>query len=305
LASQNPPWNFLDAGVLARLSKLALHSRLPMQGFVSGMHRSAARGSSVEFAEYRKYSHGDDPRFLDWRIFAKTDRFYIREFEADTNLRCHLVIDTSGSMRFGTETVQRIDRAKSIAATLAHVLINQGDAVGLCSIGQSAPSDIPPRRATKHLQIIYHQLANLKAANGNSLVSGLHQLAERISQRSLVIIISDFFDEVPLLLECFKHLRFKKHDVALFHLLDQKELTFDFESPVNLIDTETGTSLATDPMLLRDAYLQSLNTYLHELRSGCAKFRIDYRIHRLHEDYETLLSDFFISRLRRRRNRRG
>ena len=295
----------MDPGVLARLSKLALHSRLPMQGFVSGMHRSAARGSSVEFAEYRKYSPGDDPRFLDWRIFAKTDRFYIREFEADTNLRCYIVIDTSGSMRFGTETVQRIDRAKSIAATLAHVLINQGDAVGLCGIGASAPSDIPPRRAAKHLRVIYNRLADLKAANGNSLVSGLHQLAERIKQRSLVIIISDFFDEVPLLLECFKHLRFKKHDVALFHLLAPKELTFDFESPVNLIDTETGASLATDPLLLRDAYLESLNEYLQELRVGCANFSIDYQIHRLDEEYEKLLTEFFVSRLRRRRTSRA
>lgn len=295
----------MDAGLLARLSKLALHSRLPMQGFVSGMHRSAARGSSVEFAEYRKYSPGDDPRFLDWRIFAKTDRFYIREFEADTNLRCYIVIDTSGSMRFGTETLRRIDRAKSIAATLAHILINQGDAVGLCSIGASAPSDIPPRRAAKHLRVIYNRLAALEAINCNALVSGLHQLAERIKQRSLVIVISDFFEEVPLLLESFKHLRFKKHDVALFHLLAPKELTFDFDSPVNFIDTETGASLATDPQLLRDSYLDSLEEYLRELKIGCAKFSIDYQIHRLDEDYERLLTEFLLSRLNRKRNSRA
>jgi uncharacterized protein (DUF58 family) len=290
--------------VIARLSRLPLNARLPMQGSVSGMHRSSARGSSVEFAEYRKYSPGDDPRFLDWRIFAKTDRFYVREFEADTNLRCYIVIDTSGSMRFGNKTTTRIDRAKSIAAAIAHVLINQGDAVGLSELGESAPADIPPRRAARHLRLLYDRLASLDASQGTSLVTGLHELAERIKPRSMVIIISDFFEEVPLLLGCFKHLRFKKHDVALFHLLAKEEVTFDFESPVNLVDIETGTALATDPALMRDAYLQSLTRYLEELKLGCSNFRVDYHLHRLDEDYEPMLTNFLLGRLRRRRNTR-
>ena len=258
----------------------------------------------MEFAEYRKYSPGDDPRFLDWRIFAKTDRFYVREFEADTNLRCYIVIDTSGSMRFGNKTTTRIDRAKSIAAAIAHVLINQGDAVGLSELGESAPADIPPRRAARHLRLLYDRLASLDASQGTSLVTGLHELAERIKPRSMVIIISDFFEEVPLLLGCLKHLRFKKHDVALFHLLAKEEVTFDFESPVNLVDIETGTALATDPALMRDAYLQSLTRYLEELKLGCSNFRVDYHLHRLDEDYEPMLTNFLLGRLRRRRNTR-
>ncbi len=296
---ESTTWDFLDMGVISRLSRLTVSVRMPMLGLVTGLHRSATRGSSVEFAEYRKYALGDDLKFLDWRVFARTDKYFIREFEADTNLRCTLVLDTSASMKFASGPLSRFEIARRIAGTLAHLLVHQGDATGLVCFTDRTLHDLPPRRTPTHLRQLLNTLAEAKPQGETNLVGTLHALAERIRQRSLVIIISDLFTEVPELLECFKHLRFYKHDVAVFHLLDRQEFDFDFTRPVRFVDMESGADLITDPAVVRDAYREALNDYLAALSHGCREFDVDYRLNYLDQGYEGLLTEFLLQRIKR------
>ncbi len=291
-------------GVISRLSRLTVSVRLPMLGSVTGIHRSATRGSSVEFAEYRKYAPGDDLKFLDWRVFARTDRFYMKEFEADTNLRCHLVLDTSASMKFTSGPLTRFDYARRLAASLAHLLVNQGDATGLVCFTDKTLHELPPRRTPTHLRQMLDTLAEAGPQGETNLVSTLHDLAERIRQRTLVIVISDLFTEVPALLECFKHLRFYKHDVAVFHLLDRQEFDFDFNRPVRFVDLESGMDLITDPAVVRDAYRDALNDYLAALGHGCREFDVDYRLTYLDQSYEGVLTNFLLQRIKRTKSGR-
>lgn len=297
-------WDFLDMGVISRLSRLTLSVRTPMLGSVTGIHRSATRGSSVEFAEYRKYAPGDDLRFLDWRVFARTDRFYMKEFEADTNLRCYVVLDTSASMKFASGSLTRFDYARRVAATLSHLLVHQGDATGLVCFTDKTLHDLPPRRTPTHLRQILNTLAETKPQGETNLVSTLHEFAERIRQRSLVVIISDLFTEVPELLECFKHLRFYKHDVAVFHLLDRQEFDFDFTRPVRFVDMESGADMITDPAVVRDAYREALNDYLTAMSHGCREFDVDYRLTYLDQSYEGVLTNFLLQRIKRKKGGR-
>ena len=304
MAKHENNWDFLDMGVISRLSRLNVSVRMPMLGSVTGIHRSATRGSSVEFAEYRKYAPGDDLKFLDWRVFARTDRFYMKEFEADTNLRCYLVLDTSASMRFTSGAMSRFDFARRIAGTLAHLLVHQGDATGLVCFTDKTLHELPPRRTPTHLRQILNTLGNARPQGETSLAATLHELAERIRQRSLVIIISDLFTEVPELLDCFKHLRFYKHDLAVFHLMDRQEYEFDFTRPVRFVDMESGADLITDPAVLRDAYRDAVNDYLTSLRHACREFDVDYRLTYLDESYESVLTNFLLHRIKRKKGGR-
>lgn len=291
--------DFLDQGVIARLSRLILNVRNPMLGSVTGLHRSATRGASVEFAEYRKYAPGDDIKFLDWRVFARTDKFFIREFEADTNLRCYLVVDTSGSMKYTSQPDDgtRFDYARKLAGTLAHLLVHQGDAVGLTCFAEKV-MDLPPRHTPSHLRQLCQTLADAKPSGESNIVQTLHDFAERIRSRALVIVVSDLFCEVPELLDAIKHLRFYKHDVALFHLLDRQEMDFDFTRPVRFVDMENGADLITDPAIVREAYREALDDYLTTLRHGCQQFHVDYHFTYLDQTFEGVLTQFMLQRLR-------
>jgi uncharacterized protein (DUF58 family) len=299
MARPSDDLGFLDQGAIARLSRLLLNVRNPMLGSVTGQHRSATRGASVEFAEYRKYAPGDDIKHVDWRVFGRTDKFFIREFEADTNLRCYIVLDTSASMNFTStpEGGTRFDYARRLAGTLAHLLVHQGDAVGLTCFADKA-HDLPPRRTPSHLRALYQMLANTKPAGESNIVQTLHDFAERIRQRALVIIISDLFTEVAPLLEGLKHLHFFKHDVAVFHLLDRQEYDFDFTRPVRFVDMESGADLITDPAVVREAYGEALRDYLTALQHGCRQFQVDYHFTYLDEPFEGLLTNFMLQRVR-------
>ena len=290
--------DFLDQAVIGRLSRLQVAVRSPMLGSVAGLHRSATRGASVEFAEYRKYAPGDDTKHVDWRVFARTDRFYIREFEADTNLRCYLVVDTSASMRFASGPAgTRFDYARRLAATIAHLLVHQGDGVGLTALGTKG-TDLPARHTSSHLRQLYQLLSDAKPEGESNLVHLLHEFAERIRQRALVVIISDLFAEVPDLLDAFKHLRFYKHDLAVFHLLDRQEFDFDFSRPVRFVDMESGADLITDPAVVREAYREAVQDYLTALRHGCQTFQVDYHLTYLDQSFEGALTQFLLHRLR-------
>lgn len=291
--------DFLDSAVLARLSRLTVSARYHMLGSVTGIHKSATRGSSVEFAEYRKYVRGDDIRYIDWRVYARSDRFYMKEFEADTNLRCHIVLDTSASMRFGKEGHAKFDYARRIAATLAYLLVRQGDAVGLLCFTDEAIRDIPPRRSASHLKSIFDTLAEAEPDGKTDAVGTIHDLAERIGRRAFVVVISDLFSDLPPLLDCFQHMRFRKHDLAVFHLLDRQEFDFDFDRPIRFVDLESSYSMITDPSVIRAGYRKALDNYLSGMKQGCREVGVDYRKVFTDAGYEDVLADFLLQRMRK------
>ena len=288
---------FLDAAVLARLSRLTLSARGPMNGSVTGIHKSATRGSSVEFAEYRKYVPGDDIKHVDWQVYARTDRFYMKEFEADTNLRCTIVLDSSASMSFDAGHGSKFDYARRLAATLAYLLVHQGDSVGLLCFADGAVRDIPPRHTPSHLKHIFDTLSDVTPGGKTDMVQTIHDLAERIRQRALVIVLSDCFTEIPPLLDCFQHMRFRKHDLAVFHLLDRQELNFDFDRPIRFVDIEGSFNMITDPSIIQSGYRQELDRYLETLKLGCREFGVDYRRVVTDTDYEKVLAAFLLQRM--------
>mgnify|MGYP000409101384 FL=1 len=294
--NENVYSEILDGDVLTRLSGQFLHARQPMVGNIVGHHKSPYRGSSVEFAEYRKYVPGDDPRLLDWRVLARTDRYYIREFEADTNLRCYVVVDCSKSMSFGEKGMRKFDYARKIAATLSYMLVHQGDAVGLEIFDDGVQKDIPPRRNPLHLRYIFDTIVKAEPRGETGLVAELHQFAERIRQRAMVIIISDCFCDVDELLNCFEHLHFQKHDFALFHLLDPLELDLALDRPIRFQDLESNDVLLAEPEIIRDQYIEAVHEYLVKIHEGCNKHNADYRRVSTDQPYDSVIADFLIDR---------
>ncbi len=293
--------SFLDPKILARLASVPLCSRHAMQGNISGRHASPHRGSSVEFAEYRKYVPGDDLRRLDWRAFGRTDRYYVKEFEADTNLRCCVVLDTSGSMGYASKGMTpKLEYAKRIAASLAYLAAQQGDAVGLNCVAEKIVQSIPTRRSPAHLKLVFDTLEKAKAQGETQLPEILNELAETVRQRALIVIISDFFVDPGLLKSCFEHLRFRKHDVAAFHLLDQLELDFVFQRPVRFIDMEGNTTVFVEPTEIADRYQRALGNYLTDLQRIVLETSVDYHRIVTSESYEHPVMRFLVGRTRGR-----
>lgn len=297
---EGQPREFLDPAVIARLAGLPLFARRPMQGNVSGKHTSPNRGASVEFAEYRKYVPGDDLRRLDWRAYGRSDRFYVKEFEADTNLRCCLLLDTSGSMGFGSGDLTKIEYARRIVAAISYLAIQQGDAVGLSCVAGGIVTNLPPRRNPSHLMSIFDTLEQTLASGETQLVSVLHELAETIRHSAMVIVISDFFVDPELLRSCFEHLRFRKHDLSLFQLLDPLEMEFTFHRPTRFLDMEGGPAIFAEPNEIADRYQKALQSYLDNLKRVTVETGVDYHRVRIDEPYEQTLMRFLVGRSRGR-----
>lgn len=298
--TQHSERKFLDSAVLSRLSRLTLEARAPMMGSISGMHKSATRGSSVEFAEYRKYVQGDDIRHIDWRVYGRTDRFYIKEFEADTNLRCYLVIDTSSSMTFASNGVSKIEYAQKLAATMAWLLIHQGDAVGMVCYDDKLAQEISPSRSPVHLREIFDAMDKTEPKGTTDTPAVLHSLAEKAKQRALIVVFSDFFCDVDELMDSFQHMKFKKHDLAVFHMLDRQEVDFNFDRPIRFVDLESPYSMVTDPSVVREGYMREVQNYLNAMKKGSREFGVDYQQVFTDTDYEPLLASFLLERLNKK-----
>ncbi len=290
-------YDFLDNVLLSRLGALPVEARVPMLGNVAGKHRSPHRGSSVEFAEYRKYVAGDDTRRLDWKAFARSDRFYIKEFEADTNLRAYFVVDGSGSMAFSGRGEAKIQFARRIAGSLAYLLVNQGDAAGLSVCTDKLHLEVPPSRRAAHLERIFETLKDLKPDGPTGLLEALHLIAEKVAQRAFVVVLSDLFVEPGGLADVLQHLRYRKHDVSVFHLMDPQEIDFEFERPYRFVDMEDGTALVVEPNLVADEYRGALREFLVAVRAKCHDASADYRLVTTDTPLEPLLREFLTARL--------
>ncbi len=289
--------SFIDNILLSRLASLPIESRAPMLGNVAGKHRSPHRGSSVEFAEYRKYVPGDDTRRLDWKAFARSDRFYIKEFEADTNLRAYFVVDASGSMNFASHGEAKIQVARRIAASLAYLLVNQGDAAGLSICTNKLHLEVPPSRRAAHLERFFSTLGKVQPAGETGLIQALHTIAEKIGQRAFVVILSDLFTDTAALGDALQHLRYRKHDISVFHLMDPLELRFEFDRPHRFVDLEDGTSIVAEPNLIADEYKAALRDFLATVRAKCHDAAADYQLITTDTPLEPLLREFLTARL--------
>ena len=262
---------------MARLGQLELLSKRVVEGLISGIHRSPFKGGCVEFSEHRAYSPGDEVRLIDWRAFARSDRYYIKQFEEETNLQATLVLDASGSMAFGQSTVTKFRYAQMASACLARLLLHQRDAVGLATIDTKVRSYIVPRSRANHFQAIIGALEHTRPRGETSLAAVLHELAARLKRRGVIILLSDAFDDVDALLNAFRHLQLRGHEVLLLHVMAPEELSFSFSRWSRFESLEIdGQRIELDPAAIRKRYLKQVETFLDRLRRGCAEMDCDY-----------------------------
>ena len=269
---------FLLPEVVSKLRRIDLKARLVVEGFLTGLHRSPVKGFSVEFAEYRQYMPGDELKRIDWKVYAKTDRFYIREYQEETYLRAYLLLDTSGSMAYKSDKISKLEYASYLAASLAYLLLKQKDSVGLVQFGTKIEKYIPPRQAGAHLTVLLNTLDKIKPGGETDLSKTFHQLAERIKRRGLVIIFSDLFDAKEKVIKALRHFRHRKHEVLVFHILDRNEIDFAFAAPLVLKDLESKNELTIDPRIIRKEYQHTFDDFFNDFRRQCRESRIDYHL---------------------------
>jgi uncharacterized protein (DUF58 family) len=274
------PSRFLDPELLARIGSLELLARAVVEGFMSGLHRSPFTGFSTEFTEYRQYNPGDDLRYLDWRLLGRTDRYFIKKYRADTNTQCHILVDTSASMDYAhASSVTKLQYAQYLAASIAYLLNRQQDAVGLVGFSEKVHTHVPARNRTGHMRTIFGTLSMLESGGETRLAESLHQLAEILTRRGIVVLISDFYDQTDRLKEAFQHLRFKGHDLVAFHVLDQNELDFDFTDPVLLLeDAETQEQMPVLPEVVMNGYRERMRQHIDDMRRCAAANHVDYEM---------------------------
>jgi uncharacterized protein (DUF58 family) len=289
----------IDRRAVGRVSRLQMRARQAMEGYYSGIHKSPFHGFSVEFAEYREYVPGDDLRYLDWRVLARSDKHFVKQFEAETNLDCYLLLDTSGSMDFSTEGETRLDYGAALAACLTLMMLRQGDQVGLVTFDDAVRNYIPPRGNARHFSAICEQLEGV-GPGGDTHISGvLHEMAERIGRRNMVIIISDFFDDVDQVLRGLQHFRHRHNEVIVLHLLDPAEVDFPFDRVTMFEGMEHSEQLVVDPAVMAESYRTKMGRFLDEFMHGCREKDIDYQRMMLSEPFDKALTTYISEREQR------
>ncbi|MCH7528314.1 MAG: DUF58 domain-containing protein [Candidatus Marinimicrobia bacterium] len=287
---------YLNPQIVSQLNNLSLRARLVVEGFIAGLHRSPYHGFSVEFAEHRAYGPGDEIRHVDWKLYGKTDRYYVKQFEEETNLKCYLLVDQSRSMDFDSHGVSKLTYAQTLAASLAYLMLKQQDAVGLALFDGRLRHYLPPRAKPSHLNTVLGYLARIKPGPETTIAPVLHQLAETIVKRGLIILISDLFDDPQEVLLGLRHLRHKQHEVVVFHLLDPQELEFSFSRRTRFRDMETGEVLTTEPWHIQQEYNRYMQEFIERYRRQCRQQNIDYLQITTNQPLDRALSEYLIKR---------
>lgn len=267
---------FVDPKVLARIGSLELLARTVVDGFINGLHKAPYLGVSVDFAEHRGYMPGDDIRFIDWRVFARTDRFYVKQFEADTNTNFSVIFDISRSMSFGSKGISKLDYGRYLAACLTYFCTKQRDRVGLVTFDEDIVTRVPP--SAKHLDVILHELDRIEAGRPGSLAGPLFKATEFFKRRGVIVVISDFYHEPSQVLDALKPLRYAGNDVIVFHVLDPAEVDFPYDAASSFEDLETGRKIPVVPEKLREQYRQLVQEHITALTQQCSENRIDYAL---------------------------
>ena len=267
---------YLRPETVALLNSMSLRARLVVEGYIIGHHRSPYHGFSVEFAEHRSYRPGDEIKHIDWKLFGKTDRLYVKRYEEETNLRAHIILDTSKSMLYSSAEVSKLSYANSLAASLSYLMINQQDAVGIAKFSEKIDTFIPPKARPSHLNLILSQLDDKDSGNDTQIGMVLHELADRIKKRGMVILISDLLDKPENIMKGLKHFRHQNQEVIVFHIQDRKESEFDFDTRTKFFDMETGEEIVTEPWHIRSNYNELISQLESNYKSDCREQFIDY-----------------------------
>jgi uncharacterized protein (DUF58 family) len=280
---------------------LELRARSIVEGYVSGVHRSPYHGFSIEFAEHREYAQGDDLRYVDWKVFGKTDKYYLKQYEEETNLVSHMLIDTSESMRYRSADapLSKLEYAQCVAASLSYLILQQQDSVGLVTFDSEVRALINASANPSHLKQLLYVMENSRPQRKTRTGPIFHDLAERLKRRGLVLILSDLFDDVSSMMAGLKHFRHRRHEVVVFHVLDPAELDFPFRQTTLFRGMEELPDVLTDPRALRGAYLDEFGKFLQSVRKGCRAERIDYVLLRTDQSLEVALSSYLASRMNR------
>jgi len=267
---------YLNPEIVAKLSNMALRARLVVEGYLIGQHRSPYHGFSVEFAEHRAYGPGDEIRHIDWKLYGKTDRYYIKRFEEETNLRSHILLDTSKSMTYSSNHISKLEYGSYLAAALSYLMLKQRDGIGMILFDAKINVLIPPRSTSSHVNIILNHLDKVKAGADTNIQPVLDEMAERIKKRGLIILISDLLDDPDKIMSGLRHFRHNGQEIIVFHILDRQEYNFEFSSRTRFKDLETGKTITTEPWQIRAAYVQVLKKLQLNYQRNCRRQRIDY-----------------------------
>ncbi len=296
---------YLPQDALAKLGRFEVKARGMMQGFISGRHKSPYKGFSVEFAEHRQYVSGDDLRNLDWRVLGRKDRYYIKQYIEETNLRATLLVDASGSMAYRGDCAAqcygkkftKFDYARHMAAMLSYLLIGQQDAAGLVTFDAALRQYVPARARTSQVRTILETLESTQPGGETSLADIFHDIAERIPRRGLVIIFSDLYDDPAALIKALHHFRYRRHEVILFHIVADEEINFPFDSFTKFKDLENdGNRLPIDPRTIRATYLERMGSFLKEIEGACGRMKIDYACMNTNVPYDEALAAYLMKR---------
>ena len=289
---------YLDPRTLAKIAGLDLRARLVVEGYVSGMHRSPYHGFSVEFAEHRQYAPGDDVKHMDWKVYGRTDKLYVKQYEEETNLTCMLVVDCSESMGFGSDPagLSKHEYATATAAAIGYLALHQQDAVGLATFDEGISRFLRPSNNPAHWKMLIHEMEQNLGPKKTSLRLVLSDLAERVPRRALMVIISDMFDQPSQVIQGLRKLRYKKHEVILLQIMDPLELDFDLRGPVLFRGLEQSGRLFTDAGGLRRRYREEVERFLSTLRRSCRNMRIDYSVFDTSKPLDASLTTFLVNR---------
>jgi len=289
---------YLDPAVIARLDNMSLRARLVVEGFIIGLHRSPYHGFSIEFAEHRPYMPGDEIKHIDWKLFGKTDRYYIKQFEEETNLKSYILLDKSGSMAYKSGAISKLEYGSYLAAALGYLLLKQQDAVSLTLFDTKIQSYLPPSARKSHLNLVLSTLEKTTAGAETVIAPLLHESAEKIKKRGLIILISDLLDEPAHIMNALKHFRHKRHEVIVFQVLDRQEIDFGFRKQTKFIDLENGDAVLTEPGQVRQAYRQTMQQFIEDYKTQCRSKNIDHVLLTTDRPLDIALTEYLNKRAR-------
>ncbi|GAB4326269.1 MAG: DUF58 domain-containing protein [Candidatus Zixiibacteriota bacterium] len=289
---------FLNPEVISKLKSMEMKARLVVEGFITGLHKSPYHGFSVEFAEHRQYMPGDPIRDIDWKVYAKSDRFYVKQFEEETNLKSYVLLDTSASMSYSSGKVSKFMYAANLAAALAFLMLKQRDAVGLVTFDERIRHFVPPKSASIHLHALLSTLSGVEPQSKTETGIALHEMADRIKRRGLIVVLSDLWDDPSRILTGLKHFRHRKHEVIVFHILDPTEREFNFPEEALFRDMETGEEISTLPWQIRSEYQRALGQHVDRYRRECRQAFVDYVPIDTSMPYDTALFTYLGKRAR-------
>ena len=290
---------YLNPAIISKLNSLELKARLVVEGFMVGLHKSPYHGFSVEFTEHRPYMQGDNLKDVDWKVYGKTERYFIKQYEEETNLKSYILLDTSKSMDYSSgENVTKLNYSVILVAALSYLMIKQQDAVGLSLYSEKINKYFPPKSSRAYLQEILKSLSAVNASSKTNTAASLNSIAEKIKRRGLVIIVSDFFDDINSILTALKHFRYKNNEVIVFQILDPIERSFSFGSDAIFKDLETGAEMTTQPYQIQKAYREAMIFFINKIKSECLKSNIEYNLIETSNPFDKALFNYIQKRSR-------